>query len=92
MSDTTVWLVGPATLDWQVDLQVFPDPAVALDFYQGRDEKTYEMVGTDRCIIIRTETDDAYYGHARTLIERTTANRYDYHANTQQVTQDHPGR
>jgi hypothetical protein len=91
MSDTTVWLVGPANLDWQVDLQVFPDPTVALDFYRDRDEKTYEMVGTDRCIIIRTETDDAYYGHARTLIERTT-NRYDYHANTQQATQDHTGR
>jgi hypothetical protein len=91
MSDTTVWIIGPANLDWQVDLQVFPDPAVALDFYRDRDEKTYEMVGTDRCIIIRTETDDAYYGHARTLIERTT-NRYDYHANTQQVTQDYPGR
>jgi hypothetical protein len=90
MSDTTVWLVGPADR-WEIDLQVFPDPTVALDFYQGRDEKTYEMVGTDRCIIIRTETDDAYYGHARTLIERTT-NRYDYHANTQQVTQDYPGR
>jgi hypothetical protein len=54
MSDTTVWLVGPANLDWQVDLQVFPDPTVALDFYRDRDEKTYEMVGTDRRCLLWT--------------------------------------
>lgn len=91
MSDTTVWIVGPADR-WEIDLQVFPDPAVALNYYTTRDAQTYEMVGTDRCIIIRTETDDAYYGHARTLIERTTTNRYDYHANTQQAAQDHVRR
>ena len=90
MSDTTVWLFGPADR-WEIDLQVFPSPDVALDFYTTRDAQTYEMVGIAPCFIIRTPTDDAYYGHAKTVIERTTENRYDYYANTQQAAQSHAG-